>query len=272
MKNKRKHFQAPSTMDSESHSKTPMFFKIIFHDTIKQGTLEIPSGFVKKIGNCLSDSITLKVPNGETWEVEISKVGEEVWLGKGWVEFSEHHSLKYGHLLMFKYQGNSQFNVLIFDMSATEVKYPIPGSKDSKSQLKMEKNKEITAPSSDRNIQPFGGNVGSSGSKVDRSGMNFSSSNPWFKIVIYSMGKQQRYVNVPYVFVKNNMECKTKTVMLKVEDKSWPVKLHVYLRHRTAGFYCGIASFIRENSLKDGDFFICELISNDVFDVSIFRI
>ncbi|GFY89971.1 hypothetical protein Acr_07g0001680 [Actinidia rufa] len=46
------------------------------------------------------------------------------WLHDGWKEFSEHHSISCGFFLVFNYEGNSKFNVLIFDLSASEIHYP----------------------------------------------------------------------------------------------------------------------------------------------------
>ncbi|XP_065871119.1 B3 domain-containing transcription factor VRN1-like isoform X2 [Euphorbia lathyris] len=237
---------------------------------IKGDFKEIPSGFVTEFGNSLSNPIILEVPTGKKWEVEMSKVGgeDQVWLGNGWLGFSEHYSLQKGHLLVFEYQGNSHFNVLIFDMTATEIDYPGSCSRDGKSKPKMNKNKEFIDLISDQHhIQQFGGNVASC-SQVNTSASNFTSSNPWFKVVLNSIGN----LSVPFSFMEKHMKCETKTVILKVEDKSWPVKLNVYLSSRVAGLYAGVASFWKDNSLKQGDVCVFELIRNDIFTVSIFRI
>ncbi|KAG8474659.1 hypothetical protein CXB51_031176 [Gossypium anomalum] len=104
--------------------KTPHFFKIILDANIRDKKLEIPGKFVRKYGNGLSNSVLLTVPSGDTWHVELTKSDGIVWLQNGWQEFSEYFSLKYGHLLVFKYEGNGKFLVLIFDTSASEIDYP----------------------------------------------------------------------------------------------------------------------------------------------------
>ena len=48
-----------------------------------------------------------------------------VWFENGWCEFASYHGLTMGHLLVFRYDGNSQFDVLIFDATATEIDYPL---------------------------------------------------------------------------------------------------------------------------------------------------
>ena len=42
---------------------------------------------------------------------------------KRWKEFAECYSLEQGHFVVFKYEGNSHFHVLIFDETATEIDY-----------------------------------------------------------------------------------------------------------------------------------------------------
>ncbi|KAE8723352.1 hypothetical protein F3Y22_tig00012493pilonHSYRG00050 [Hibiscus syriacus] len=110
--------------DSMFKPKTPHFFKIVLEDTIRDKKLGIPRKFVKKYGNGLSDSVLLMVPSGDTWHVELTKSDGVVWLQNGWEEFVAFYSLKNGHFLVFKYEGNDKFIVLIFDMSASEIEYP----------------------------------------------------------------------------------------------------------------------------------------------------
>lgn len=66
----------------------------------------------------------LKVPHGSTWPIELKKCDNGMfWLGKGWREFMEHYSIGHGHLVVFKYEGDSMFHVIIFDKSASEIDY-----------------------------------------------------------------------------------------------------------------------------------------------------
>lgn len=47
-----------------------------------------------------------------------------VWLDDGWREFANHYSLKRGHLLVFRYEGNSKFHVVICDITICDIDYP----------------------------------------------------------------------------------------------------------------------------------------------------
>ncbi|GAV90717.1 B3 domain-containing protein, partial [Cephalotus follicularis] len=116
-----------SKRDDESSlftSKTPHFFKIILHDTIRDGKLGIPRAFVRKHGKDLPNSVLLKVPSGAEWKVELKRCDGDVWLQNGWKEFAKYYFVGFGHLLVFRYEQNSFFSVVIFDPSCSEIRYP----------------------------------------------------------------------------------------------------------------------------------------------------
>jgi hypothetical protein len=84
----------------------------------------IPIKFVMEFGDELSDVATLTAPNGHLWQVGLVKENMEIWFDDGWQEFMEYHSIHYGYFLVFRYEGNSKFHVLVFDNTATEIQYP----------------------------------------------------------------------------------------------------------------------------------------------------
>jgi hypothetical protein len=77
-----------------------------------------------EFGDDLSDVATLTAPNGHLWQVGLEKGNKEIWFHDGWHEFMEYHSIHYGYFLVFRYEGNSKFHVLVFDNTATEIQYP----------------------------------------------------------------------------------------------------------------------------------------------------
>ena len=81
-----------------------------------------------EFGNELSDVATLTASNGHLWQVGLKKENREIWFDDSWHEFMEYHSIHYGYFLVFRYEGNSKFHVLVFDNTATEIWYPL--SKD----------------------------------------------------------------------------------------------------------------------------------------------
>ena len=85
----------------------------------------IPKKFISKYGVDLSDMTFLTIPNGTKWKVKLTKRDGEVWFQNGRCEFASCHALTLGHLLVFKYEGNSQFSVLIFDATTTKIECPL---------------------------------------------------------------------------------------------------------------------------------------------------
>lgn len=84
----------------------------------------IPRKFIKIFGKNFDHRIHLSAPNGSVWSIDLEKHNGEIWLQNGWPEFANFYSIRYGHLLVFQYQEDSKFKVLIFDQSAAEIEYP----------------------------------------------------------------------------------------------------------------------------------------------------
>ncbi|TKY69300.1 B3 domain-containing transcription factor VRN1 [Spatholobus suberectus] len=111
------------------------FFKIILTTSLAHGKLKLPRNFIRKYGNGMSNPVFLKPPDGSEWKIYWTKHDGEIWFQKGWKEFATYHSLDHGHLLFFRYEGTSHFDVHIFDNSAVEVDYPSHGTHDGKDTL-----------------------------------------------------------------------------------------------------------------------------------------
>ena len=84
----------------------------------------IPKRFVRIYVKILSDTMFLKIPNCAAWKVGLMGGDDGVWFQSGWQEFAEYYSIGYGHFLVFRYEGDSTFRVLIFDKTASEIEYP----------------------------------------------------------------------------------------------------------------------------------------------------
>ncbi|KAL5858075.1 hypothetical protein ACOSQ3_005533 [Xanthoceras sorbifolium] len=102
-----------SLADTPSH-----FFKVILADTLQDKKLRIPEKFVRKFGEELSDVAT------RVWHLRLTKDGNKFWFHVGWDDFVKYHSICVGYFLVFKYGRNSNFDVLIFDITACEIQYP----------------------------------------------------------------------------------------------------------------------------------------------------
>ncbi|KAM6591509.1 hypothetical protein CsatA_014114 [Cannabis sativa] len=103
----------------------PHFFKIILQKTLHDNKIQIPKTFWVKHCGSLSNQVFLKLPCGSTWEVGLTKTSDgKIWIENGWNKFAQHCSLSWGNFLVFRYEGDSQFHVIIFNLTTTEIDYP----------------------------------------------------------------------------------------------------------------------------------------------------
>ncbi|XP_031271395.1 B3 domain-containing transcription factor VRN1-like [Pistacia vera] len=104
------------------------FFKVILPSTLEAKML-----FVTKFGDELSSVATITVPNGRVWKFGVVKDRGKIWFSNGWSECVEYYSISPGHLLVFRFKSKSNFHVVIFDMSAFEIEYPISDGEEPES-------------------------------------------------------------------------------------------------------------------------------------------
>ncbi|GMI88202.1 REPRODUCTIVE MERISTEM 39, REDUCED VERNALIZATION RESPONSE 1 [Hibiscus trionum] len=103
--------------------KSCIFYKLMVASNLQDKKLKIPNKFVKKFGDELSSIAMLTVPGGRLWLVELRKENKRAWLDSGWTVFLEYYSICIGYFLVFKYEGNSRFNVQIYNLKASEITY-----------------------------------------------------------------------------------------------------------------------------------------------------
>lgn len=75
----------------------------------------IPLKFSENLRKKLPEIVTLKGPSGNTWQVELSTNEDIMFFRHGWEEFVKDHFLEEKDLLIFKYNGDSCFDVLMID-------------------------------------------------------------------------------------------------------------------------------------------------------------
>ncbi|KAF9684237.1 hypothetical protein SADUNF_Sadunf04G0097000 [Salix dunnii] len=113
----------PDGSDSPAR-KSCMFYKLMVASILNEKKLKIPKKFVNKYGDELSSIATLTVPCGGICLVELQKVNGKLWFHKGWHEFVECYSIRVGYFLVFLYEGKSNFNVHMYDLTVSEIKNP----------------------------------------------------------------------------------------------------------------------------------------------------
>lgn len=288
----------------------PKFFKII-EDPPPHHNLRIPGEFMKRHGRNLSNRAFLKVPNRDvSWEVELIHCNGETVMQKGWKEFSELYSLGFAHFLLFEYAGNSLFNVLIFDRTASEIDYPseisdfevgepsgtmLDDSVVVLEHLSSKKRKpEIVQDSDVRVVQSrMKLEESSSGHRVQRKqtavvketsvayqkALDFAGGptfrDPFFISLMHPTHVAAKYgLDIPLSFAKGNLPYGSSTVNLRIKNvkkKVWPVTLCCNCCTKRAKLSFGWKNFVKDNSLKVGDVCIF-VVGNDFhWNVVIFK-
>lgn len=86
----------------------------------------------------------------------MEKVGDDLFFQNGWPDFVEENFLQLGDILVFKYQGNSQFDVKMFDKTGCEKEEASVEKNDecgSYTEVKEEQSKEIVLVKSTNTCQ-----------------------------------------------------------------------------------------------------------------------
>lgn len=75
----------------------------------------IPKKFSNNLKKKLPEFVALRGPSGVTWTVGITAKEDTLFFKHGWQEFVKDHALGPNDMLVFRYSGESQFDVLMFD-------------------------------------------------------------------------------------------------------------------------------------------------------------
>ncbi|WJX89665.1 hypothetical protein P8452_71642 [Trifolium repens] len=115
-----------SSQELNHGSNSVHFFKIILQTTLQQGKLRVPISFVRRHWKGISNPVTLRLPNSTEKKVSWEKTSDyDVWFCDGWKEFTNYLSLRHSQLVVFQYEENSSFKVIVLSASGLEIKYPL---------------------------------------------------------------------------------------------------------------------------------------------------
>ncbi|KEH40798.1 putative transcription factor B3-Domain family [Medicago truncatula] len=131
-------------MSSVHHGRGSVAKGMHFYQTIQLRQLQdqelmLPRNFVEKYWKGVSNPISLKFPNGSECKMNWVQRGDDVWL-LNWMRFAR--SLRCGDLLVFQYNGGSDFHVIILDDSKLEIDYSNMKCNDDQDSNKICKQEE----------------------------------------------------------------------------------------------------------------------------------
>ncbi|XP_058751117.1 B3 domain-containing transcription factor VRN1-like [Vicia villosa] len=261
---------------------TPIhFFKIILAESLDQGKLMIPIKFVKKYGQCLPTTICIRTHNGVDWKINLVKSDGKIWFEKGWKEFAEYHSLSHGHLLVFKYEGTSHFEVRIFDKSALEINYPFKRAEvNTEEDCRVRQTRKAYSSFEIGSTSCVKKHKGKQVNTTLERAEEFKTCNPSFVVVMGESYVGSRFLlSIPCIFGKTHFDLDKKKGYICFQvlnyEKVWLAKYRIRMIATGLKFELtgGWRKFSKDNNLKVGDVCKFELIhkTNMTFQVHIFR-
>ncbi|XP_059435271.1 B3 domain-containing transcription factor VRN1-like [Corylus avellana] len=266
------------------------FFKIILPSTIHDKKLRIPVKFVMEFGDELSDVATLTAPNGHLWQVGLEKDNREIWFDDGWQEFMEYHSIDYGYFLVFRYEGNSKFHVLVFDNTATEIQYPWGEDceledpvdiidLDDATKSRHENLNENEMPHSDELVGKrfCGGSSADGRERAIKAAKMLKPTSPSFMAFVrpYHISKRGYHLYVPLEFAGKYLRGHRFVKLETCDGKQWRARCYgSHGGNSRSGKTIGWCQFCRDKDLEEGDVCVFELIKRNPVElkVSIFHL
>jgi hypothetical protein len=86
---------------------------------------------VNYFGGKIPGTVKLEAPDGNTYDVRVTKNMNRTILKSGWAEFVDANQIDENYSLMFQYLGNAHFVVTIFDSDGKEKAFCSAGMKTS---------------------------------------------------------------------------------------------------------------------------------------------
>ncbi|KAI3917209.1 hypothetical protein MKX01_026397 [Papaver californicum] len=218
----------------------------------------------------------------------------------------DYYSINVGYLLFFRYDGNSLFRVTIFDMSATEIEYPIDelnhkrlckkSSRDATEESDdsveildntrlQSVNRQIIEVSTDTENERSDDektthshirqntfseqSINQTKRRALEAAKAFKSKNPVCIVVMRPTHLYKGPVNVPARFARKYLIGKTQSVILSVKQRTWSVRHYSAVGNCYGMLTSGWTQFASDNHLKDGDVCVFELIDKKSFRMQV---
>ncbi|XP_021855105.1 B3 domain-containing protein At1g49475 [Spinacia oleracea] len=204
------------------------FFKLILPHILEQNSsLRIPETFAKKFTPQIRTFATLATRTGLPFKIVVERIENGLYFTERWAKFMEYNHIKYGYFLEFAYEGNSHFKVYIFDLSCTEIEYPVV-ELDQHANQKVPRNRNRDGKSKEN--QEAVEEEEEAEKDKHKDGVVLESNrhniNPSFSIVVRncSLLRGGAYLHIPTNFTKEHMEGGHlfKYVMLEGDDgRDW---------------------------------------------------
>ncbi|XP_039688815.1 putative B3 domain-containing protein Os03g0621600 isoform X2 [Medicago truncatula] len=204
--------------------------------------LALPKTFSDNLKKKLPENVTIKCPSGIVWNIGLTARGDTVYFTNSWQQFVKDHSLKENDFLVFKYNGESHFEVLIFNGNSF-----------------CEKAASYFVQKCGQAHSPSSGGV----EDIYWSYFKFTH----FTLLVHT--NFERHLALPKTFSDNLNKKLPENVTLKgPSGVTWNIRLTT--RDGFVYFVDGWQQFMNDHSLKANDFLVCKYNGESHFEVLIF--
>uniref|UniRef100_A0A3Q7IDZ7 TF-B3 domain-containing protein n=1 Tax=Solanum lycopersicum TaxID=4081 RepID=A0A3Q7IDZ7_SOLLC len=233
-------------------SKKPRFFKPI--QPGYKHCIKIPIGFLKYLKGLNHIKQAILRSRGKKWLVKVTG-----WrLEEGWKKFAKENDLQLGDLLIFKHEGDMEFEVSIFDSSHCDREYAEylqeeEGNYVDATSKKVEK--DLRHKTSDMTT-PISQTPASTSADADPHFISTIRRYTFTKAILY----------FPMRFVKSNgLMSRSEMILVDEKQRSWSVLLGQMEHH--FGIKRGWPQFRKANGLQEGDTYKFELTNNGTIPI-----
>ncbi|TYH49057.1 hypothetical protein ES332_D10G110800v1 [Gossypium tomentosum] len=221
-------------------SENPFLVVVLRPSYIRTHALCISNHFARKHfeSALTSVDVNLCLSNGKSWPAKYHQRSIGNPNGKichGWKAFVNDNNLQPGDVCVLEMRNHDtkiSFKVIIFKTITDANSHPLEGVSQKPLGLTSQSLKAAT---------------------------EMTSTPPFFRSVVLPLHLKEKRAGIPFGFVEQYLKPDMETVILKVEDRSWPVKIASNPQNRQARFTNGWIEFARENFLREGDICVYEL-------------
>ncbi|WZY86266.1 hypothetical protein YC2023_032650 [Brassica napus] len=277
-----------------NHFQTVHFSQLLlpgFHNR-----LAIPKKFSTYCKRKLAKIVTLKSPSGTKYNVGLEEDDEKTLAFRcGWDKFVKDHSLHESDLLVFKFNGSSEFEVLIFDgdtlcekptsyfvrkcghaaeKTSRVTDFTATSSRSPKRYISIPDDVETTVK-----ISPVGNELddlididtmlpqtGGSRKRIGEINKNKAlslakralSTKGFLVVMKRSHVVSKCFLYVPVQWSTRNMSREPQDVVMQVGERKWHLKFKYYGSKGRGGVSVGWKKFVRDNNLCEGDVCVFE--------------
>ncbi|XP_038686731.1 putative B3 domain-containing protein At5g66980 [Tripterygium wilfordii] len=254
------------------------FFEVYLPEFSAQH-MYIPPAFVGLLNGTISADATLGDPTGKNRTVRLEEDEKGLFIKKGWQEFVNDHSLRFGDFLIFNFDGKRQFDVKIFGTNGC-LKKDVLLDDLRKTRLQKEAGTipDLTTTSNRKrkNFKNGSKTTGSSGVNWNRSyttvdSLRQSSPSKYGLVVVpegphfvATVTSANYTVYIPKLLLQEYCIALNKIVEIHDENgRMWPV--HIYLRKDGRGVLGAVwDDFRKYHEVVSEDKLIIELIVDGI--------